>query len=362
VLRAVPGPVVGAALLLGALLARNGIACAAGPIAPSAAASSAAIPPGWAKDPGELRPAARARVLREAEVALTRLPRPVATLASAGGLDRADPTFVASRAAFEDADDAVLLALAWRATGAERYRAAAAGRLLAWAFVNVPTGHPIDETRLDGLVSAYVLMGASLGPAQAIPVRKWLTTMRDRKAEWVFGPKTRDNNHHTHQLKMRALLDAALGDAERLAADAEEGEALAARNLDTATGESVDLRERDALYYHAYNLDAWLELRLATGCCVAPVTAAFDLLERRVLAGETAGEFVASVAPLDAARGRAGFGYGAPGTAFDPARATHAILSFYTGPDAQSSPFALSAADVARRDLYPLARYESWLP
>ena len=339
-----------------------GEACATVPSAPAASVRSAANLPGWHTDPGALRPAVRARVLREAGAALGRAPRPVPTLASAGGADRADPRSVASRAAFEDADDAVLLALAWRATGAERYRTAAVARLLAWALVNAPTGHPVDETRLDGLVTAYVLVGATLGPAEELPIRAWLTTMRDRKAAWVFGPRTRDNNHHTHQLKMRVLLDAALGDTVRLAADTLEAEAHAARNLDERTGESVDLRERDALYYHAYDLDAWLEIHLVTGCCAAPVTAAFRLLERRILAGETGGEFEASVSPLDAARARAGFGYGAPGSTFDAARATHAILTFYTGPDAHSNPFALSAADVGRRDLYPLARYQSWLP
>ncbi len=319
-------------------------------------------PAGWGAATA-LRPDTRARVLAEAERALARPPRPVITLASAGSEDPTDPRVIATRAAFEDADDTLILAMAWKETGEPRYRDAALARLVAWARTNVPTGHPIDETRLDALVHAYALTNSVLTPEDAAAVRGWFTTMRDRKRSWRFGPNTTDNNHRTHQLKMLVLLDRAVEDDTALAADRAAAEAHVARNLDATTGESVDLVERKALYYHAYDLDAWLEIVLVTGCCVQPVTTAYQLLERRLLSGDIGGEFAGSAAPLDQIRADAGFGYGGAGSTFDLRRAEHAILTFYT---LRSQPIPsqlaadLTVVRVDRRTLYTLARYESW--
>ncbi|MDP2310819.1 MAG: alginate lyase family protein [Pseudomonadota bacterium] len=321
-------------------------------------------PVAWGAAARMLEPGTRARVLEEAQKAVSTPPRPVQQLASAGSEDVTDSVVVATRAAFEDADDTLILAMAWTVSGEPRYRDAAANRLRAWAGTNVPTGSPIDETRLDALVNAYTLMREALAPEDDAAVRAWFTTMRERKRAWRFGPWTTRNNHRTHQLKMLLLLDRALGDEAAFAADRAAAEAHAASNLDAQTGESLDLRERGALYYHAYNLDAWLEIALATGCCTQPVTAAYQLLERRLLAGETAGEFVGSAAPLDAIRARAGFGYGEAGSTFDPRRAEHAVLAFYTLPLAPRAapppPLAPEARHVQRRNLYALARYQSW--
>jgi hypothetical protein len=62
---------------------------------------------------------------------------------------------------------------------------------------------------------------------------------------------------------------------------------------------------------------------------------------------------------LDAARGRAGFGYGVPGSTFDPDRALAAALAWRTlHPDRAWRPPTAGAID--RRLLYALARCESW--
>ncbi len=350
---------------LAALLLVAPLAACAGPGAGCAAANPRANLASAGVDVRSLRPETRARILREADLALARPPCPVETLASAGSTDRADARVVATRAGFEDADDAAILALAWKATGGVPYRDAAVARLLAWADTNVPTGNPIDETRLDGLVHAYRVMRPTLTPEEDTRVRGWLTTMRDAKRAWRFGPRTAFNNHRTHQLKMLLLLDRALDDEVAFAADRIAAERHAATNLDAATGSSVDLRERGALYYHVYNLDAWLEIGLLTGCCDAPITAAYQLLERRLRSGDLEGEFEGSTAPLDAARARAGYGYGGAGSTFEPVRAEHAILAFHTRARHRHHvplPPELGAARIQRRNLYALARYESCAP
>ncbi|MDP2314134.1 MAG: alginate lyase family protein [Pseudomonadota bacterium] len=351
-----------AALLVAALAGSGGTALAAPDRAAGGAVHGRDQLPGWNGGALQLSAATRARVVEEANRAVVRPPCPVVQLAGAGSDDLVDPQVIATRAAFEDADDAVILALAWRSTGESRYRDAVAARLVAWARTNVPTGHPIDETRLDSLVQAYVLVREALSPQDDAVVRAWFTELRERKRAWRFGPRTSVNNHRTHQLKMLLLLDEAMGDDAAFAADRAAAEAHAARNLDATTGESVDLRERSALYYHAYDLDAWLEILLLTRCCAHPVAAAYQLLERRLRDGDMAGEFRGSVSPLDAARARAGYGYGAAGSTFDPERAEHVRLAYGAFDPAQVSPAALAvtAASVQRRNLYSLARLESW--
>ncbi|MFN7143879.1 MAG: hypothetical protein ACK4YP_08900, partial [Myxococcota bacterium] len=71
------------------------------------------------------------------------------------------------------------------------------------------------------------------------------------------------------------------------------------------------------------------------------------------------GLFLPLVPPLPPLPPRAGFGYGAPCSVFDPARAEHARLTFHTL-DRAAGPPAVAAARVQRRNLYTLARYESW--
>jgi hypothetical protein len=309
---------------------------------------------GWTAGPLALRPDTRARLLEEADRARSRPPGPVAQLSSAGATSLDDPLVTATRAAFEDADDAVILALAYRATGEAAYLDATRARLVAWARTHEPSGNPIDESRLDALVHAYTLIRGDLLVGHELGIRAWLARMREAQRAWRLGPRTARNNHRTHQLKMLLLLDRALGDEPAFAGDVAAAEAHAGENLDAATGESVDLRERDALYYHVYNLDAWLEIALASKCCLAPVEAAWSLLDRRLAAGEVDGEFEGSVVSLDVVRAHAGFAYAAR---FDPRRAEHARLAWHT---LAGTSVAVDASRVQRRNLHALVRYESW--
>jgi hypothetical protein len=145
--------------------------------------------------------------------------------------------------------------------------------------------------------------------------------MREAKEGWAFSPRTSVNNHRTHQLKMLRLLDAALGDEARAHRRATAERTHLENNIDAHTGETVDLVERDALYYHNYALEPWVEIGWLTGAVEPEVEAAVRQLARRIAGDDLGGEFTHSVSRLDAQRGAAGFGYGEGGSAFDPLRA-----------------------------------------
>ncbi len=312
--------------------------------------------------PGDLDPATRAQIEAEAAKALKKAPAPIPTLGSAGRTDRNDPLLLASRRAFQDADNAANLALAYALTSDRRYLRKAVAILTAWSMVNRPTGHPIDETRLDKLVYAYDLVRCDMDQGQRDAVLGYLRRMQVAKQAWEFGEKTANNNHRTHQLKMLLLLARALDDAPAYdQALAQAAEHLAA-NIDASTGETLDHKERGALHYQAYDLEPWLEIALLTGCCKEPVLKAYDFLRGRIAAGDIHGQFASSTAPIDAARARAGFAYAKTGGDYDTAKAARCVLLRQTlaGPETTPAMARLVEGRATPANLYFLVRGQAW--
>ena len=279
-------------------------------------------------EPDSLGDSWRQALAQACRIGVEREPVVVARLASSGKA-RQDEALRQTRAAFADADLARLCALSWTLYGEDAHRRAALDRLRAWSREWQPTGHPIDETRLESLLHTFLLLQPSLPPSDAKKMRGWLLSWRQAMEAWSFGPKTGSNNHRTHQLKMLLLLDRALADPGSERRRQAEIRRHLEVNLDAASGKSVDLIERGALYYHCYDLEAWLEIAWLQGELPLEVHSAVELLLRRLEAGELGGEFSASEAELDARRAAAGFGYGAAGSTFDPAQARR-VLDTYT--------------------------------
>jgi len=141
------------------------------------------------------------------EKLLSKSPHPVAVLSSAGRTNIQDPALKASRRALEDADRAAVLAISYRLTNNPNYLNAAIDILSSWAKINRPTGNPIDETRLEGMIWAYDLIACDLSAPVKEKVLDWFERLRLKKMAWEFGEVTSDNNHRIHQLKMILLLD-----------------------------------------------------------------------------------------------------------------------------------------------------------
>lgn len=312
--------------------------------------------------PESLSPSTRSQIKAAAGKALKKNAAPIPTLGSAGRTDKQDPLLLASRRAFQDADNAANLTLAYKITGDRRFLDKAVGILLAWARINRPTGHPIDETRLDKLIYAYDLLRCDLDQGRRDEVQGYLRRMQAAKLAWRFGDKTAHNNHRTHQLKMLLLLARVLEDApayETALADAKEH--LKA-NIDATTGETLDHKERGALHYQAYDLEPWLEIVLLSGCCREPVAKAYDFLRERIAAGAIHGQFAQSTAPIDAARSKAGFGYAQIGGDFDTSKAARCVLVHQTLQGRETDPAMdrLAEGAATSANLFFLARRQAW--
>ncbi|MCW8193824.1 hypothetical protein F6455_03360 [Proteobacteria bacterium 005FR1] len=271
----------------------------------------------------------REALLRQAKKAVLHPPAAVVVLRSAGVRDKTDPQLVKTRRAFRDADHAVISALAFRVSGERRYLDHARDILLHWSATNKPTGHPIDETRLEGLIWSFAVLCDQLNGSDRNRVLDYFERLYTAKQHWEFGPQTAVNNHRTHHLKLMILLDRVLSQASRLTRDRQAAELHLSNNLDPDTGVSVDYRQRDALFYHVYNLEAWLEIELLTSCCSETVDAAFRFAADRILRGETGGEFAGSTAAIDRARAEAGFDY-ARRDDYDVERFSRAMLVYST--------------------------------
>ncbi|MBU1040995.1 MAG: alginate lyase family protein [Proteobacteria bacterium] len=312
--------------------------------------------------PESLSAPARAQLAAEAEKAVNKAPVPVATLKSAGQTDKNDPDFMASRRAFQDADNAANLALAFRVLGERKYLDRATAILLAWAKTNKPTGHPIDETRLDKMVYAFDLARCDMSEQDRASVLGWFARMRDAKLAWKYGEKSQFNNYRTHQIKMLLLLARALDDHATYDKALAEAQAHLKTNIDATTGETLDHKERNSLHYQAYGLESWLEIALITGQFKEPVLKAYDFLREHIAKSDIHYEFAKSTAPIDEKRARAGFEYAKKGGTFDTQKAVRSLLVYETlnGKEETPAMTGLLGGEVTPVNLFFLIRQQAW--
>jgi hypothetical protein len=261
---------------------------------------------------------------------LTKPIHPIPTLGSAGKLSLHDPQLLASREGFKDADHAALLALAFATTQQNNYLQKAKEILLAWSQVNSPTGHPIDETRLEGMIWAYDLIACQLSSDENNQIKKWFEKIRLKKREWKFGEVTEKNNHRIHQLKMLLLLDKVLQRRDDTENDIKKIKKYSHININSTSGMTVDYLERSALYYHNYVMQPWLTIRLVSDCCVEPVEQAFEFLKQAILQNTIHHEFSHTTSKTDDLRAKNGFSYAKKDSSFDVGKAAPTIVLYYT--------------------------------
>jgi hypothetical protein len=287
-------------------------------------------------------------------------PAPVETLHSAGVTDKSSPEFERSRRAFQDADNFALLAMAFRLTDKSEYVESARAIVQAWAGLNRPTGNPIDETRLDPFLWGLDLLGKE---TDTTAVKSWLDRWQKANRAWQFGPNTETNNHKTHHLKILLMLDKMLGRTDQYEKDVAATEHQAKSNLGSPDGASIDYKQRDAMHYHVFDLEAWNEIALVTGCCGSNVDRAFMFFEKTLKNNPNHVEFANSTAPIDGKRAAGGFDY-AKAQTYDVHKAARAIFSYATLPGRHVSDELWQAAREGseHQTLFYQARYYLWRP
>jgi hypothetical protein len=212
-------------------------------------------------------------------------------------------------------------ALAWRATGDERFLRYVARLLDAWVTTYQPSFNPIDETKLDGLILAYDLTASALPVKTRNATIAFLHKLARGYVERIDSqPRplrhTFANNWQSHRVKLIAMAAFTLDDRKLIDAAQQLFVEQVGTNI-APDGTTRDFGERDALHYVTYDLQPlvmaalaarrhnrnWLRERSASG---ATLEHALDWLVPYALGHANHEEFVHSRVPFDETRRAAG--------------------------------------------------------
>lgn len=282
--------------------------------------------------------------LMTAKQALSQSPNPIKEILSQGLLE-GDPKKTASLKAVEDAYKVYALALAYKYDSNKTYLDKATEYLLAWAKTNVATGDPINETKLEDMVTGYDLVRNDVQLANRVIIDQWLQSIADAEVNSASakpGKSTAINNWNSHRIKMITLIAYTLHDHKYDDLIITELEKQLAVNLNP-DGTTHDLEQRDAFHYHIYDLEPLLSTCIAiyrnTGKNYfiyqtpngASIKKSVDYMVPFMTGEKTHPEFVNSKVAFDQKRAKNNEKGYAPGTLFNPQSGLQvfALASFF---------------------------------
>jgi hypothetical protein len=247
-------------------------------------------------------------------------------------------------------------ALAWRATGDDRYLKFVDRLLYAWVTTYQPSFNPIDETRLEGLILAYDMTASALPVKTRNATMAFLTKLANGYIAQIDAqprPLTGNfrNNWQSHRLKLIAMAAFTLDNRKLI----ETAQRLYVEHIGdniAPDGATVDFGERDSLHYVTYDLQPlataalaarrhnrnWLTEKAKSGATLA---AALDWLTPYATGAKMHDEFVRSDVPFDVKRREAGLpGYSGN---WDPKNAAE-LFHLAARLDGRYTPVALELA------------------
>lgn len=247
-------------------------------------------------------------------------------------------------------------ALAWRATGDERYLRLVDRFLLAWVTTYQPSFNPIDETNFESLILAYDLTASALPVKTRNPANAFITKLAtgyiadiDKQKRPLTG--TYRNNWQSHRIKLIAMGAFTIDDRKLIGAAQRLFIEHIGDNI-APDGSTFDFGERDALHYVTYDLQPlvtaslaarrhgrnWLTERAQSG---ATLNSGLNWLTPYALGTRGHEEFTGSKVPFDATRREAGL----PGFSgqWDPKNAAE-LFHLAARLDGRYAPVALRLA------------------
>jgi len=281
-----------------------------------------------------------------AQKAVTEIPDPIEEITSEGLL-KGNPAKAASLKAVEDAYKVYSLALVYRLYNNKAYLEKTTEFLLAWAKTNKASGDPIDETKLEDMITAYDLVRDDLSAENRNTIDGWMDSIADAELNSESakpGKGTAINNWNSHRIKLITLIAYTLHTPKYDNAIISELEKQLAINLNP-DGTTHDFVERDAFHYHTYDLEP-----LLTACIIiyratrknyfnyqtergASLKKSVDFMVPYMTGEKTHGEFVNSTVPFDKARAKNNEKGFKPGTQFNPSSGIYTLsLAAYFDP------------------------------
>ena len=271
----------------------------------------------WCVNP---KPSELPWIQRQVEQGLTSTPRAIAQIHVEGTLPH-QGSWDASMEAKKDWPQMRNLAVLWKASHSQAQLQQLSELLVAWATTYQIDYNPIDETDLDGLLDAFIIVRNDLSQDARDSVGRWIRTFGEgylARMEQMPDAKSGiwANNWNSHRVKLASLSAAALADRDMLRRARAQFQAQLSRNI-RADGSTLDFEERDAIDYVTYDLEPLLHAALAAqlagenwyaikGASGAGLPEALTWLQPYALGQKSHEEFVHSSVKFDAQRRAAG--------------------------------------------------------
>lgn len=190
-------------------------------------------------------------------------PNPIEVISSAGRL-QGDPVKTATVASVKDFKIMYALAISYRVTSNSKYIIKATEYFLSWASTNHPSGSPIDDTNLDGLIEAYDLLKNNLKATDKLTIQTWLektAIAETSNLKMLSAFETGKNNWNSHRLKVVGEIAYSIDNEKLKKWTIEKLKDQIAVNL-MPDGSSLDFALRDAVHYHVYDLEPLVRLSI----------------------------------------------------------------------------------------------------
>jgi hypothetical protein len=279
-----------------------------------------------------------------ADSALHQTPNPIVEILSQGLL-AGDPRKTASLKAVEDAYKTYALALAYTYLGKKEYLIKATDFLKAWANTNKATGDPINQTKLEDMVTAYDLVRSKIKADERTLIDTWMKSIADAMVNSATAKGNRGtaiNNWNSHRIKMITLIAYTLHDDSYNSIITQELEKQLNVNLNP-DGTTHDLLERDAFHYQTYDLEPLLSTCIAIyraggknyfsyqTANGSSIKKCVDYMTPFMTGEKTHPEFVNSKVAFDLKRAQNNEKGYAPGTLFEPKNGieTFALAAYF---------------------------------
>ncbi|MBK0379670.1 alginate lyase family protein [Mucilaginibacter segetis] len=276
--------------------------------------------------------------------ALQESPNPIAVIQSQGLL-AGDPRKTASLKSLEDAYKIYSLAFAYKVLGDKAMLNKATEYLVAWAKVNKATDDPINETKIEDIVTAYDLIRDDISAADRKVTDTWMHSKADALVDSKYAKGNRGtaiNNWNSHRIKMITLIAYTLHDDSYDTIITRELEKQLNVNLNP-DGTTHDLVERDAFHYQTYDLEplisACIAIYRATGKDYfrwkttngSFIKNCVDYMTPFMTGEKKHPEFVKSTVPFDLKRAQNNEKGYASGTLFEPKNGvnTFALAAYF---------------------------------
>lgn len=208
------------------------------------------------------RAAVVAEVIRDGQALLGVEPRPLAVI-HYEGLLHTDPRRIASVRSLTQMDEVARLLRYWQLTGDPAAGETIRNIIAAWADAYRVTGNEVNENKLFPILLGYVYLRDEIEPEARSRIDRWIEKIGAAHARGIAEARQMDNRF-TKRIRLLAVCAKAIEREDWLRTCRSSIQRYVSKGLEP-TGESHDLRHRDALSYHTSGLQSAIEAAILLG-------------------------------------------------------------------------------------------------